>query len=110
MKFSGGNGGAHPPLKLEGDPAYVDVDHDGAQETIMLLSCSPQGSDYKVLAFDRDATGKIVTLGQVVGSAGSEGKQGADIETIWAVQATWRRCPALAAASRRAAARSTPSR
>ncbi|WP_433611385.1 hypothetical protein ACQP2P_44110 [Dactylosporangium sp. CA-139114] len=87
VKFSGGNGGAHPPLKLEGDPAYVDVDHDGAQETVMLLSCSPQGSDYKVLAFDRDASGKIVTLGQVVGSAGSEGKQGADIETIWSVQA-----------------------
>ncbi|GAA3232758.1 hypothetical protein ACFO1B_21180 [Dactylosporangium siamense] len=84
VKFSNGKAGA---LKLQGEPAYVDVDHDGAQETVMLLACSPQGDDFKVLTFDRDTTGTIVTLGQVVGSAGNEGKQGTDIETIWEVQA-----------------------
>ncbi|MFG2044032.1 hypothetical protein [Dactylosporangium sp. NPDC048998] len=87
VKFSGGKAGSNGILELRGDPVYVDVDHDGAQETVMLLSCSPQGFDYKVLAFDRDASGKIVTLGQVVGSAGNTGKQGTDIETIWEVQA-----------------------
>ncbi|MGI5246037.1 hypothetical protein [Dactylosporangium sp. CA-139066] len=87
VKFSGGKAGSNAILKLQGDPVYVDVDHDGAQETVMLLSCSPQGDDYKVLAFDRDAGGKIVTLGQVVASAGNTGKQGTDIETIWQVQA-----------------------
>lgn len=87
VKFSDGKAGGNAILKLQGDPVYVDVDHDGAQETVMLLSCSPQGYDYKVLAFDRDASGKIVTLGQVVGSAGNTGKQGTDIETIWEAQA-----------------------
>lgn len=72
---------------LQGDPVYVDVDHDGAQETVVLVSCSPQGSDYQVVALDRDTTGKIVTLGKVVGSAGNTGMQGSDIMTIWAVQA-----------------------
>ncbi|GAB3868102.1 hypothetical protein [Dactylosporangium cerinum] len=87
VKFNGGKAGDTGSLKLQGDPVYIDVDHDGAQETVMLLSCSPQGDDFKVLAFDRDASGKIVTLGQVVGSAGNEGRQGVDIETIWEVQA-----------------------
>ena len=87
VKFSGGKAGDTGVLKLQGEPVYVDVDHDGAQETVMLLACSPQGDDYKVLAFDRDTTGKIVTLGQVIGSAGNEGRQGTDIETIWEVQA-----------------------
>jgi hypothetical protein len=86
VKFSGGKAGDTGVLKLQGEPVYVDVDHDGAQETVMLLACSPQGSDFKVLAFDRDTSGKIGTLGQVVGSAGSEGRQGTDIETIWEVQ------------------------
>lgn len=72
---------------LQGDPVYVDVDHDGAQETVVLVSCSPQGSDYQVVALDRDTTGRIVTLGKVVGSAGNAGKEGSDIMTIWAVQA-----------------------
>ncbi|GAA2374871.1 hypothetical protein [Dactylosporangium salmoneum] len=79
--------GKHGILQLQGEPAYADVDHDGTAETVVLLSCSPQGQDYKVLALRRDAQGKIVTLGQVVGSAGNTGKQGADIETIWAIQA-----------------------
>jgi hypothetical protein len=87
VKFSGGKAGSDGILRLQGDPVYADVDHDGAQETVMLLSCSPQGADYKVLVFDRTAAGKLVTLGQVVGSAGNTGKQGTEIETIWEVTA-----------------------
>jgi hypothetical protein len=86
VKFTGGKAG-NGIEALQGDPVYVDVDHDGAQETVVLVSCSPQGSDYQVVALDRDTTGKIVTLGEVVGSAGNTGKEGSDIMTIWAVQA-----------------------
>lgn len=83
VHFSNGKSGI---LALEGSPLYEDVDSDGALETVALVSCSPQGSDFKVLAFDRDAAGKIVTLGQVVASAGTAGQQG-DILTIWGVEA-----------------------
>ena len=72
---------------LQGDPVYVDVDHDGAQETVVLVACSPQGTTYQVLALDRDAAGRIVTVGRIVGSAGNTGTQGSDIMTIWAVKA-----------------------
>ncbi|MFI5915675.1 hypothetical protein [Dactylosporangium sp. NPDC051541] len=74
-------------LRLIGDPVYVDIDHDGAQETVALLRCTPQGADFQVLAFDRDAGGKIVTLGRVVASLGLSGREGTDIMTIWAVAA-----------------------
>jgi hypothetical protein len=87
IKFSGGKNGDQGAMQLEGDPVYLDVDHDGAQETVILLSCNPQGADYQVLALDRDTAGKIVTLGKVVGSAGMPGDQGKDIETIWGIEA-----------------------
>ncbi|GAA3449483.1 hypothetical protein [Dactylosporangium matsuzakiense] len=87
VKFTDGKAGYNGVAKLKGDLVYVDVDHDGAQETVALIECTPQGSDFQVIAFDRDAGGKIVTLGRVVGSAGSLGKEGTDIETIWAIAA-----------------------
>jgi hypothetical protein len=87
VKFTDGKAGDHGIEALQGDPVYVDVDHDGAQETVVLVSCSPQGNDYQVLALDRDTTGKVVTLGKVVGSAGNTGKEGSDIMTIWAIEA-----------------------
>ncbi|GAA2363361.1 hypothetical protein [Dactylosporangium salmoneum] len=87
VKFASGKASTDSSTRIQGDPVYIDVDHDGAQETVVIVSCSPQGTDYKVLALDRDAQGKIVTLGQVVGSAGSEGQEGKDIETIWGVEA-----------------------
>ena len=83
VHFSNGRSGL---LSLEGSPVYQDIDSDGAPETVSLVSCNPQGSDYQVLAFDRDATGKIVTLGQVVASAGTAGHRG-DILKIWGVEA-----------------------
>ncbi|MEV6928673.1 hypothetical protein AB0M46_29860 [Dactylosporangium sp. NPDC051485] len=87
VKFTASEASGNPSTQIEGDPVYVDVDHDGAQETIVIVSCGTQGTDYKVLALDRDAQGKIVTLGQVVGSAGTPGKEGKDIETIWKTEA-----------------------
>jgi hypothetical protein len=51
-------------------PAYGDLDGDGAQETIALVSCSAAASGGQLLAFDRDAAGKIVTMGTVVAMTG----------------------------------------
>jgi len=81
------DGKAGQVMALQGSPVYIDVDHDGALETVVLISCSPQGTDYKVLALDRDTNGAVVTLGQVVGSAGNMGHAGVDIMTIWGVEA-----------------------
>jgi hypothetical protein len=86
VKFTDGKA-KHGIEALQGDPVYVDVDHDGAWETVVLISCSPQGTDYQVLALDRDTSGNVVTLGKVVGSAGNTGKEGSDIMTIWAIDA-----------------------
>jgi hypothetical protein len=50
---------------------YGDVDGDAAQETIALLSCESGQTTYEqVVVFDRDATGHVVTLGQVVRMGG----------------------------------------
>jgi hypothetical protein len=54
---------------------YVDIDHDGAKETVARLTCGDQVGIGQVVAFDRDAAGAIRTLGQVVTQTG-------DIEAI----------------------------
>jgi hypothetical protein len=86
VKFTGGKAGQDGRESLQGDPVYVDADRDGAAETVILVACGTQGTDYQVVALDREATGKIVTLGRVVGSAGNTGKAGSDIMTIWAIE------------------------
>lgn len=53
-----------PEGRLPG-PRYVDLDGDGAQETVALMSCGAQGRWYQVVAFDRDRHGRIVTMGLV---------------------------------------------
>jgi hypothetical protein len=45
----------------------VDVDHDGAEETVAEVDCLYQTGDSQVVAFDRDSSGKIITIGQVIG-------------------------------------------
>lgn len=85
VRFTGGTGGSDGLLRIEGNPIHQDVDHDGSQETVALVSCNPQGSDYKVLAFRPDPAGAITTVGQVVASAGTAGHPG-DIKTIWSIQ------------------------
>ncbi len=60
--------GAPPGLTMEIlKTVPVDVDRDGLAETAVLLSCWVQGGSEQVLVVDRDPSGKIVTLGQVVG-------------------------------------------
>jgi len=47
---------------------YIDVDGDGTAETIAVLECLTRDlvpPPQQVVAFDRDATGRIVTIGQV---------------------------------------------
>ncbi|GAB7046754.1 hypothetical protein [Catenuloplanes indicus] len=49
------------------DVAYVDIDADGSEETVAMLVCYiGQAGEYQVIAFDRDGTGPIETVGTVV--------------------------------------------
>ena len=45
---------------------YGDVDRDGAEETIAAIGLYVQGGSQQLVAFDRDASGRIITLGAVV--------------------------------------------
>jgi hypothetical protein len=68
------------PLQMRGNPTrvppgptrvtiaglvYADVDGDGAQETVARIDCAFERTDTLVVVFDRDAAGRIVTLGEV---------------------------------------------
>jgi hypothetical protein len=72
----------YTPLEILGRPVYADVDHDGAVETVINVTCSPQGSAQQVLAYDRNTAGSIYLVGKVVGTAGPNGRQGIDIERV----------------------------
>ena len=50
--------------------AYGDVDRDGAKETVGEFFCLIEGGSKQLVAFDRDSTGRIVTLGPVVATTG----------------------------------------
>ncbi len=50
--------------------AYGDVDHDGADETIVVLGCLIEGGSKQIVVYDRDAAGHIVSLGRVVATTG----------------------------------------
>ncbi|MEV6345189.1 hypothetical protein [Actinoplanes sp. NPDC051851] len=50
---------------------YGDVDGDGSDETIAVVGCLIEGGAKQVIAFDRDASGKIVTLGRITGTTGT---------------------------------------
>lgn len=77
----------YTPLGILGRPVYADVDHDAAVETVINLTCSPQGSAQQVLAYDRDNAGRIYLVGKVVGSAGPNGRQGIDIQRVHRIAA-----------------------
>lgn len=49
---------------------YGDVDRDGAQETLAVIGCVVQNGSEQVVVFDRDAAGRIVTMGTVVATTG----------------------------------------
>ncbi|MFV2115090.1 hypothetical protein ACFHW0_22495 [Micromonospora sp. LOL_025] len=104
-----------PATTTEVDRPYLisvtqgDVDADGATETLALLGCRiGEASAKQVVAFDRDAAGRIVTLGRVArthegGDGGFEdvrtvavagGKvrvQVADIQPCCSIPAYWAR-------------------
>lgn len=46
-------------------PSYVDLDGDGAAETVVVLACGDHHAVYQAVAFDRGADGQIVTMGAV---------------------------------------------
>ncbi|MFJ6150458.1 hypothetical protein [Micromonospora profundi] len=53
---------------------HADLDRDGAQETAALIDCSGlEMGEARVLAFDRDRAGAIVTMGIVIGQTGDIG-------------------------------------
>jgi hypothetical protein len=60
----------------------VDFDNDGAQETVALVDCAIEGHDSVALALDRDTTGKIITVGQVLVTG-----QGTSVKSIFDVRA-----------------------
>ncbi|MFG1660502.1 hypothetical protein ACGFIY_28590 [Micromonospora chersina] len=54
---------------LLGEPGYGDLDGDGAVETVALVGCRAGEALVKqVVAFDRNAAGRITTIGQIVGT------------------------------------------
>ncbi|MET7950710.1 hypothetical protein [Micromonospora sp. NPDC005324] len=68
-------------VRLSGDPVrtdtnllvdldYGDVDRDGLTETVVLVRCLfGSRGPAQVVAFDRDAAGRVVTLGRVAATA-----------------------------------------
>lgn len=50
---------------------YGDVDRDGAAETVAAIGLYVQGGSQQLVAFDRDASGRIVTLGSVLSTTGA---------------------------------------
>lgn len=51
---------------------HLDIDRDGAVETATLIRCAGlEVNGTKVLVFDRNASGAIVTVGQVVDNSGN---------------------------------------
>jgi hypothetical protein len=70
VKFAKGNyvDGEMPRVQVL-KSVYADLDADGAQETLVLLRCGVNEVGFRmVAAFDKDAAGKIVPLGNVVQS------------------------------------------
>jgi hypothetical protein len=60
----------------------VDFDHDGALESVALITCAVQGHDNVVLALDRSAAGEVRTVGKVVATS-----EQAPIKTVFDVRA-----------------------
>lgn len=82
LKFSDGKTGADVQVRLAGDPVYTDVNADGRNETVIRVDCALQGLFTQVLAFSRDAGGKISTRAKVVVTH----VEGSDVQKVWAIE------------------------
>ncbi|WIM92503.1 hypothetical protein ACTOB_004446 [Actinoplanes oblitus] len=109
LRFHGGQVPIAPRTVPAGQPpygdsvmilsvAYGDVDHDGADETIVVLGCLIEGGSKQIVAYDRDAAGRIVSLGRVAATTGeirdirdASPRVGAD-GVITALVADYQRC------------------
>lgn len=49
---------------------YGDVDRDGVDETVADIGCIIEGGSQQLVAFDRNASGQIVTMGRAVATTG----------------------------------------
>lgn len=74
VKFSDGTAQLAPDSELQitiSEVSHVDFDRDGAKETAALVSCSGiEMGESRVLAFDRDVSDNIVTIGLVTWHTG----------------------------------------
>ncbi|SCL61071.1 hypothetical protein GA0070606_3379 [Micromonospora citrea] len=74
VRFRDGSARRSPDAELDVrilQVVHADLDRDGARETAALLNCSGQEmSESRVLAFDRDRSGTIETMGLVVAQTG----------------------------------------
>lgn len=68
-----GSGQETPPTGMQIvilSVSYGDVDRDGRDETLAEIGCLIENGSKQVVAFDRDTTGRIITLGTVVATTG----------------------------------------
>ncbi|MFG3706921.1 hypothetical protein ACGF7U_19635 [Micromonospora sp. NPDC047670] len=74
VRFTDGRARRSPDATLDVrilQVVHADLDRDGARETAALFNCSGQEmSEARVLAFDRDRSGAIDTMGLVVAQTG----------------------------------------
>ncbi|GAA0931011.1 hypothetical protein GCM10009558_108190 [Virgisporangium aurantiacum] len=86
LKFTDGknikSGMSAVQVQLAGDPVYTDLDADGRNETIIRVDCALQAVFTQVLAFSRDAGGKITTRAKVVVTHG----EGNDVQLVWKIE------------------------
>ncbi|BCJ48444.1 hypothetical protein GCM10010168_76300 [Actinoplanes ianthinogenes] len=77
---------------------YGDVDHDGVDETIVVLGCLIEGGSKQIVAYDRDPAGAIVLLGRVAATTGevrdirNAGVRVGDTGVVTAPVADYQRC------------------
>ncbi|MFD6564611.1 hypothetical protein [Micromonospora profundi] len=73
---------SYVPLLTDVPVGHTDVDGDGADETVALVACRfGEGLSKQVVAFDRNDSGQIVTLGRIVRTAD-------DVEDILGLKVT----------------------
>jgi hypothetical protein len=93
LRFVDGSGGTPndaagiDAVKVTGEPAYVDVDADGAEETAIVMSCHWETAVHQVVVFDRDQAGVIRTVGVVLTDVDATAKNGIDVKLIWGIAA-----------------------